>query len=60
MSATQVEALRTLLPESVTAPTRARIARALFLRAARTLPVGALTVELPDGSTAVNGGRLVG
>ena len=56
MSATQVEALRTLLPESVTAPTRARIARALFLRAARTLPVGALTVELPDGSTAVRGG----
>ena len=56
MSATQVEALRTLLPESVTAPTRARIARALFLRAARTLPVGALTVELPDGSTAVKGG----
>ena len=34
----------------------ARIARALFLRAARTLPVGALTVELPDGSTAVKGG----
>ena len=55
MSATQVEALRTLLPESVTAPTRARIARALFLRAARTLPVGALTVELPDGSTRRQG-----
>ncbi|MGH3074304.1 MAG: SAM-dependent methyltransferase, partial [Gaiellales bacterium] len=56
MSATQVEGLRTLLPESVTAPTRARIARALFLRAARTLPAGALTVELPDGCTAVKGG----
>jgi cyclopropane-fatty-acyl-phospholipid synthase len=55
MSTTQIETRRPLLPEAVTAPTRARIARALFLRAVRTLPAGALTVVLPDGSTAVTG-----
>ena len=46
---------RNWVPDPVIAPARARIARALFLRAARTLPVGSLSVVLPDGRTAVAG-----
>jgi cyclopropane-fatty-acyl-phospholipid synthase len=56
MSATQLRGqARNCVPDPAIAPTRARIARALFLRAVRTLPAGALTVVLPDGSTAVTG-----
>jgi cyclopropane-fatty-acyl-phospholipid synthase len=56
MSATQIQSeAREWVPEPVVAPTRARIARALFLRAARSLPAGSLTVVLPDGSAAVAG-----
>ena len=51
----EVEARRPLHPDTVAAPTRARIARALFLRAARLLPAGSLTVVLPDGLKAVAG-----
>jgi cyclopropane-fatty-acyl-phospholipid synthase len=43
------------VPDPAIAPARARIARALFLRAVRTLPPGSLTVVLPDGRTAVAG-----
>jgi cyclopropane-fatty-acyl-phospholipid synthase len=58
MSATQLQGeARGWVPEPVVAPTRAKIARALFLRAARTLPAGSLTVVLPDGTTAVAGRR---
>jgi cyclopropane-fatty-acyl-phospholipid synthase len=46
-----------LLPEAVFAPTRARIARALFLRAARLIPPGSLSLVLPDGRSAVAGRR---
>ena len=53
----EVEARRPLHPDTVAAPTRARIARALFLRAVRLLPAGSLTVVLPDGRTAVAGRR---
>ena len=56
MSATQLQSeARSCVPEPVIAPTRARIARALFLRAARSLPAGSLTVVLPGGATAVAG-----
>ena len=56
MSATQLEGqARSCVPDPAIAPGRARIARALFLRAARMLPSGALTVVLPDGTTAVAG-----
>jgi cyclopropane-fatty-acyl-phospholipid synthase len=48
---------RDWVPDAAIAPARARIARALFLRAARTLPPGSLTVVLPDGRTAVAGRR---
>ena len=53
----EVEARRPLHPDTVAAPTRARIARALFLRAVQALPAGSLTVVLPDGRTAVAGRR---
>ncbi|HET7172091.1 MAG TPA: cyclopropane-fatty-acyl-phospholipid synthase family protein [Gaiellales bacterium] len=43
------------MPTPPVAPVRARIARALFLRAAGTLPRGSLTVVLPDGRRAVAG-----
>jgi cyclopropane-fatty-acyl-phospholipid synthase len=43
------------VPEPAIAPARARIARALFLRAARALPAGSLTVVLPGGRIAVPG-----
>jgi cyclopropane-fatty-acyl-phospholipid synthase len=57
MSATQLrgEEAQSWVPEPAVAPTRARIARALFLRAVRTLPEGSLTVILPDGRAAVAG-----
>jgi cyclopropane-fatty-acyl-phospholipid synthase len=46
---------RSWVPDAAIAPARARIARALFLRAARTVPAGSLTVVLPDGRTAAAG-----
>ncbi|HEY7258123.1 MAG TPA: cyclopropane-fatty-acyl-phospholipid synthase family protein [Gaiellales bacterium] len=46
---------RSWVPDPAIAPARARIARALFLRAARTLPAGSLSVVLPGGRTAVTG-----
>jgi cyclopropane-fatty-acyl-phospholipid synthase len=55
VTATHVETNRPLLPEAVSAPTRARIAKALFLRAVRSLPPGSLSVVLPDGAAASTG-----
>jgi len=56
MSATRARgATRSWMPAARVTPVRARIARALFLRAARTLPPGSLTVVLPDGRRAVAG-----
>jgi cyclopropane-fatty-acyl-phospholipid synthase len=56
MSATEIRGeAQSWVPEPTVAPARARIARALFLRAVRTLPVGSLTVVLPDGRTAAAG-----
>jgi cyclopropane-fatty-acyl-phospholipid synthase len=56
MSATQVRSEAPgWVPEPTIAPARARIARALFLRAARTLPGGSLTVAMPGGHIAVAG-----
>jgi cyclopropane-fatty-acyl-phospholipid synthase len=46
---------RNWVPDPAIAPGRARIARALFLRALRSLPAGSLSVVLPDGRTAVAG-----
>jgi cyclopropane-fatty-acyl-phospholipid synthase len=45
------------VPDPAIAPVRARIARALFLRAARVLGHGSLTVVMPDGAVAVAGRR---